>query len=162
MDVASEHEGSQDQISERLVLGDRLFEAVIENLEDLHVGLSDGGDVDRLAGQHRQVTHEAASPVDGDHSRLPSGTFLLHDPDLAVQDDEHAAVAVSRAEQRGALGQRLPLAVLREQQDLLVIEPGIGAGGVGGLGQVRHLELRRTVRRHSTISSSLPARSSAR
>ena len=162
MDVASEDEGPQDQIAQRLILGDRLLEPVEGDLQDLDVGLGDGGDVDRLAGQHRQVTHEATRPVDGDHPRLPLGVVLLDNHDPAVQHDEQAAVAVPLAEQQGALGQPLPLAVPREQHDLVVGEPGIGAGGVGGLGQVRELELRRTARRHSTISSSPRARSSAR
>jgi hypothetical protein len=134
VDVTSEDEGAQDQISECLVLGDRLLESVVDHFEDLHVGLGDGGDVDRLAGQDRQITHEATPPVDGEHSRLSLGAFLLDNVDPAVQDDEQSAVAVPRAEERGAPGQRLPLAVPREQHDLLVTEAGVGAGGVGGLG----------------------------
>jgi hypothetical protein len=113
---------------------DRLLEPVVEHFEDLHVGLGDGGDVDRLAGQDRQITHEATPSVDGDHSRLSLSAVLLDNPDPAVQHDEQTAVAVPLGEQLGALGQRLPLAVLREQHDLLVGEPRIGAGGVGGLG----------------------------
>ena len=96
MNGASDDEGSQDQISERLILGDRLLEPVVEHFEDFNVGLRDGGDVDRLAGQDRQVTHEATPAVDGEHSRLSLGAFLLDNPDPAVQHDEQAAVAVPR------------------------------------------------------------------
>ena len=55
MDVASEDEGSQDQVSQRLILGDRLLEPVEGDLQDLDVGLGDCRDVDSLARQHRQV-----------------------------------------------------------------------------------------------------------
>jgi hypothetical protein len=72
--------------------------------------------------------------VDGKHSRLSLGAVLLDNLDLAVKHDEQAAVAIPLAEERGVLGQRLPLAVSREQHDLLVGEPRVGTDGVGGLG----------------------------
>lgn len=161
MDVASKDERSQDQIPERLVLGDGLFEPVVEDLQDFDVGLGDGGDVDGLARQHRQIAHEPTAPVYGDHTR-PLRVVILDDPDMPVQHDEQTAVAVPLAEQHGTLGQPLALPEPREQPDLLVGEPRVGAIRVGGLGQVREPGIRRTARRHSTTSSSPPARSNAR
>ena len=94
-DRAPGHEGPEDDVAERLVLGDELAQLLDRDLDHLAGLPDDSGQIETLAGQHGELAQKATGAVDGDHPVLLA--VALDDHNRARLDDEEVAALVALA-----------------------------------------------------------------
>ena len=135
---AADQEGTQDEIAQRLVVGDDLAQLVDGHDEDLARLDHDGGQEHRLAHEEVQLAEEAPRSVDHEQS-LAGRPVGVIDRDLALEDDVEVVAAVALLEQDVAGLDLAPLALGLERGDLLLAQPRKGTVAIGGFGQRRRL-----------------------
>ena len=130
-DRPTHDERPQDQVSQHLVARHDFAQPVGRDDQHLSRLHHDSGHEYRLSGDETKLAEETTRTVDADHALFTTG--LLNDRDLALQDDEEVAVAVTFAIEDIARLHGATLSRARKSRDLIVAEPGVCPVEIRGL-----------------------------
>jgi hypothetical protein len=131
LERAADQEPPQDQVGQPRVSRNHLAQFVDRDGEHQRRVLGHRGEEQRLPDEQAEIAEEAARTVDSDHAPLQADVLDHHD--IALEHDEELVRRLARPLQRLPLADRTTLTHGGQLDELVLLQPWIGAVQVGGL-----------------------------